>query len=140
MTDDAEDKKDQLHRRELLRMLVGCSAAGQVVLLAGCGGSDSETRIPLEQVPIGRRVRIRHRGDAVELLRSETDIVARSLRCTHQKCEVFWSFEENVYRCPCHPAQFDPEGQPLSGPVTEPLATLPVRIEDATVIVGTPET
>ncbi len=132
------DKKSALQRREVLRILLGCAAAGQVGLLAGCGDSDPETRVPLAEVPIGRRVRIRHMGDAVELLRSEDGIVARSLRCTHQKCEVFWYARDSVYRCPCHPAQFDAEGRPLAGPVTEPLAMVPVRIEGNTVIVGTP--
>ena len=122
----------------MLRILLGCAAAGQVGLLAGCGDSDPETRVPLAEVPVGRRVRIRHMGDAVELLRSEGGIVARSLRCTHQKCEVFWYARDSVYRCPCHPAQFDAEGRPLAGPVTEPLATVPVRIEGDTIIVGTP--
>ncbi len=132
------DKRSALQRRELLRILLGCAAAGQVGLLAGCGDSDPETRVPLAEVPIGRRVRIRHMGDAVELLRSEGGIVARSLRCTHQKCEVFWYARDSVYRCPCHPAQFDTEGRPLSGPVTEPLATVPVRIEGDTIVVGAP--
>jgi len=131
------DKRSALQRREVLRILLGCAAAGQVGLLAGCGDSDPETRVPLAEVPIGRRVRIRHMGDAVELLRSEDGIVARSLRCTHQKCEVFWYARDSVYRCPCHPAQFDAEGRPLAGPVTEPLAMVPVRIEGNTVIVGT---
>lgn len=131
-------ERPALQRREVLRILLGCAAAGQVGLLVGCGDPDPETRVPLAEVPIGRRVRIRHMGDAVELLRSADGIVARSLRCTHQKCEVFWNAPDNVYRCPCHPAQFDAEGRPLAGPVTEPLATVPVRIEGNTVIVGTP--
>jgi Rieske Fe-S protein len=139
MAIDPEEKEPELKRREVLRILLGCAAAGQIGFLTSCGGSDPETRVPLEQVPIGRRVRVRHQGDAVELLRSEEGIVARSLRCTHQKCEVFWNATENVYRCPCHPAQFDPEGRPLSGPVSEPLAMVPVRIEGSTVILGTPD-
>jgi Rieske Fe-S protein len=139
MTKESGDKKTGLQRREVLRILIGCAAAGQMGLLAGCGDADPETRVPLADIPLGRRVRVRHRGDAVELLRTEDGIVARSLRCTHQKCEVFWNAPENVYRCPCHPAQFDTEGRPLSGPATEPLATVPVRIEGPTVILGTPE-
>jgi len=135
---ELDNKGSSLQRREVLRILLGCAAAGQAGLLAGCGDSDPETRVPLAEVPTGRRVRVRHRGDAVELLRDEDGIVARSLRCTHQKCEVFWHAPDSVYRCPCHPALFDPDGNPISGPVTEPLAAVPVRIEGDTVILGTP--
>ena len=138
MDEEPRDERSALQRREVLRILLGCAAAGPVSMLVGCGDSEPETRVPLSEVPVDRRVRIRHMGDAVELLRSEGGIVARSLRCTHQKCEVFWNAPDSVYRCPCHPAQFDAEGRPLAGPATEPLATVPVRIEGSTVIVGLP--
>lgn len=48
--------------------------------------------------------------------------------CTHLGCMVTWRSEEKQFYCPCHGGVFDPEGRPVSGPVSEPLRQLPARV------------
>lgn len=48
--------------------------------------------------------------------------------CTHLGCMVTWRSEEQQFYCPCHGGIFDPQGRPVSGPVSEPLRQLPARV------------
>lgn len=50
------------------------------------------------------------------------------LRCTHQGCEVEWKTDRFV--CPCHGAEFGPDGTPRKGPHKGPLASIPFRITE----------
>jgi Rieske Fe-S protein len=52
-------------------------------------------------------------------------------RCTHLGCNV--RFREGEFRCPCHNGVFDAEGNPVSGPVTDPLERMPTRIRNGVV-------
>lgn len=128
-------------RRDALRLVT--AAAGGVALggtQMACAGGRAEpsavTRLPLSRLADGRRVRIDHHGEPLELLREGERIVARSLVCTHQYCKMFWHQASNGYRCPCHGAQFAPDGTPRSGPISVPMWTLPVRVEGAEVVIG----
>ncbi len=48
-------------------------------------------------------------------------VVARSLLCTHQGCEVAWQPDPDHYVCPCHDGRFDAAGSPVYGPPRQPL-------------------
>lgn len=115
-------------RREALRAL-----AGLVLLpaawLGACGPAEEPgvTRVALADLPLGQRVRIVHRGDPVELLRSSEGVRARSLLCTHQGCEVAWREPVNAYVCRCHEGRYDANGKPILGPPTRPLRTLTIE-------------
>jgi len=115
-------------RREALRAL-----AGLVLLpaawISGCSPAEEPgvTRVALADLPLGRRVRVLHRGDAVELLRSSDGVRARSLVCTHQGCEVAWRDGVGAYVCRCHEGRYDANGKPILGPPTRPLRTLAVE-------------
>ena len=119
-----------------------CAAAPLVHALAGCSdGAEQEAagprlRVPLTDLPESGRTVHRLGPDPVELLREGDRVTARSLICTHQGCEVAWRPDEREYFCPCHHGRFDAEGRPIYGPPSRPLRTLPVRVEDGTVIVG----
>lgn len=132
--------KTNTSRREALRLVTG--AAGGLALGAqlGCGGAraapEAQTRLPLAQLQPGRRLRIDHHGEPVELLLEGERVTARSLVCTHQYCKMFWHPASDGYRCPCHGAEFGPDGRPRSGPISVPMWTLPVRVEGAEVVVG----
>lgn len=129
-------------RRDVLRLMAG--AAGGLALgagAAGCGRGRAEpgdvTRVSLDRVPFNERVRIDHHGEPVELLRTaDGQVQALSLVCTHQYCQMFWHDADAGYRCPCHGATFSADGRPRSGPVTQPMWTLPARIEGREVVVG----
>lgn len=115
-------------RREALRTL-----AGLLLLPAAWMGACAPaaepgvTRVALAALPLGQRVRVLHRGDAVELLRSPDGVHARSLVCTHQGCEVAWRDAVRAYVCRCHEGRYDANGKPIFGPPTRPLRTLAVE-------------
>jgi len=140
------DRTGNLDRRRFLatagRAAAACAAAPLLLPLAGCSGGDDQTaaapvlRVELATLPDGERVRYQLGDDPVELRRQGGEVTVRSLICTHQGCEVHWRPEENDYLCPCHHGRFDASGRPVFGPPPQPLRTLPVRVEDGTVIVG----
>jgi Rieske Fe-S protein len=81
-------------------------------------------------------------GDAVEfsypsehdsalLIRlGENEYKAYQNACTHLKCPVFWSRDENKMVCPCHHGFFDPKsGVPTAGPPRRPLPEVIVALE-----------
>ena len=76
-------------------------------------------------------------GDPGVLVRlAETRYVAYDAACTHEGCPVDYDPEEVHLTCPCHGAIFDParQGQVLAGPATQPLTSLPLRINEAGII------
>jgi len=123
------------------RLVVGGLAVAALGRLGGCAGETENSaapplRVELTDLPLDRPVNFEHRGDPVELLRSESGIRARSLLCTHRGCVVVWKAQISEYQCPCHEARFDAAGQPIAGPPGRPLAELPVTITGTTVVVG----
>ena len=92
------------------------------------------TRVPLEDVPDGGRLRVLLGGRPVELRRSGGQVVARSLVCTHFACEVHWDPEDEVYACPCHDGAFAPDGRVLAGPPNRPLPEVPVVVDGPEVV------
>ena len=89
--------------------------------------------MPLDQLPLGERVRVLHGELPVELMRTAEGVRARSLWCTHFGCEVAWDPVEGLYRCPCHEGFFDAAGRVKAGPPPRSLPELPVRVEEDTV-------
>ncbi len=67
-------------------------------------------------------------------------IVAYSAVCTHTGCDVFnWDAEQLRMACPCHESQFDiyDGARVVGGPVSRPLAMLPLEIvEDVLRVAG----
>lgn len=127
-------------RREAFARLLGLAGASGVgVQAAGCASpppGPAPARVPLSALPPGGRLRVLHRGDPVELRWEGESVLARSLLCTHQGCEVRWRAEIGRYRCPCHQGIFDAAGQPFSGPPTRPLGVIQVRIEAGEIVVA----
>jgi thiosulfate dehydrogenase [quinone] large subunit len=68
-------------------------------------------------------------GHQAYLLHPAADtFVAFSAICTHQGCPV--SFVGPGFRCPCHGATYDQNGQVTGGPAPAPLAKIPVKLTD----------
>ncbi len=116
-------------RREAFARLFGLAGASGIGAQAtGCKseppGPGPATTAAFGAAP-GGRLRVLHRGDPVELRREGEKMLARSLLCTHQGCEVRWRADLERYRCPCHQGIFDAAGQPFSGPPVRPLGRDP---------------
>jgi Rieske Fe-S protein len=110
-------------------------------LLSGCGAPGEEEdsgplTVALAELPLNRRVRLERGERAVEVLRTEDGVTARSLLCTHQGCNVRWVEADRNYFCPCHEGRFDPAGRPVYGPPREPLRDLAVTITPTEVVIG----
>ena len=132
--------KTTTSRREALRLVTGAAGGLALGTQIGCAGGraapEEETRLPLSQLQPGQRLRIDHHGEPVELQLEGERITARSLVCTHQYCKMFWHPASDGYRCPCHGAEFAPDGRPRAGPINVPMWTLPVRVEGSEVVIG----
>lgn len=125
------------------RALLGRLAYGGALLAAwapsACSnrsGSNTKAVVPLADLPLGGRLKIRVAGRPVELRRTVQDVAARSLLCTHTGCTVAWDEGRQRYFCPCHQGVYDADGAVLSGPPTAPLADVPVAVVGADIIVG----
>ena len=71
-------------------------------------------------------------GRQAYLLHPAADtFVAFDATCTHQGCPV--SFVGPGFRCPCHGATYDADGQVTGGPATRPLTRIPVKVVDGKV-------
>jgi thiosulfate dehydrogenase [quinone] large subunit len=73
-------------------------------------------------------------GDPAVLIRlASSHLVSYDVVCPHQGCGVAYDPSRKLLVCPCHGAQFDPTqgAAPLSGPVSQALITLPIRVDAA---------
>ena len=58
-----------------------------------------------------------------------------SNKCTHLGCAVDWSISSNRFKCPCHGALFDAQGNVVEGPPSKPLNKLPAKVEDNKILI-----
>ena len=68
---------------------------------------------------------------------AEDEVIAISAGCTHLGCIVTWDEDQHIFKCPCHDARYDAEGNVLSGPPPAPLKRHPARVEDGKVFLST---
>jgi cytochrome b6-f complex iron-sulfur subunit len=62
-----------------------------------------------------------------------TKLIAVNVKCTHAGCAVEW--KNKTFSCPCHGSQFSADGKVKKGPATQPLATVPVKLEGESVLI-----
>jgi menaquinol-cytochrome c reductase iron-sulfur subunit len=67
--------------------------------------------------------------------KSESETLVLSNVCTHLSCRVNWNDAEKVYACPCHDAQFDSDGNVVSGPPPRPMDVYENKVEDGTLYI-----
>lgn len=60
-------------------------------------------------------------------------IVALNATCTHEGCTVDW--KDGAFVCPCHAAEFGPNGAVKKGPAKKPLAVFQAKLEGDKVFV-----
>jgi menaquinol-cytochrome c reductase iron-sulfur subunit len=69
---------------------------------------------------------------------SDQAVTAFNGRCTHLGCAYSWRTAEphsEQFVCPCHDGVFARDGTVAGGPPPRPLDTLPVRVDDGTVVI-----
>jgi Rieske Fe-S protein len=123
--------------------LAGASALAGCALGQACARGEPApsgpraVRVPLAELPPGRRLVVTWDGEPVELLRS-ADGQARALllSCTHFGCPVEWREADGRYQCPCHDGRYADDGRVLQGPPPRPLRRIPVRIEGDELVLG----
>lgn len=71
----------------------------------------------------------------VLVIRSASNLVAVNPTCTHRGCTVAWQGAQHKFHCPCHGAEFGPDGKVIKGPAAKPLGTYVAKIEGNSVLV-----
>ncbi len=136
-----------MKRREFLRLLLsvlGLTAAGSFVypmvrFLAPATGSTEAKQLTLKksEIPLGDAKEIAYGGTPVMIInRPDKGFIALSRVCTHLGCLVDYNKAQNRIICPCHGAQFDLEGNVLSGPPPKPLPKVLVKVEGDSIVIG----
>ena len=152
-----------MNRREFLTWVgVGWVASSLPVAIAACASDASKT--PSAQTPVAstppapaastpradgflvagtvaeldKNGKIENKKLPVLVVRDTADsktLYAVNPTCTHKGCSVEWEADEKVFDCPCHDADFAPDGKAIKGPATQPLKTYQVKIEGDSVLV-----
>lgn len=66
---------------------------------------------------------------------NETDTLTMSNICTHLACRVKWQEENKVFHCPCHDAEFGPQGEIIQGPQNRPMTQYANKVEDGILMI-----
>jgi Rieske Fe-S protein len=132
--------KRELDRRGALRLLArGCLAAAALPWLPGCRtATEADGPVTLDRAEVERagRTVVTWNDQPVEVRFTGDGFEARSLACTHLGCTVRWVPRREHYACPCHEGYYDAQGNPLGGPPTTPLRSVPVRVAEGRLVVG----
>lgn len=94
----------------------------------------------IEELPVGRGLRVEAAGERVALLRDEDGVFALGDRCSHAEAslsagEVF----AGTVECPRHGSTFDLRtGQALTLPATQPVPVYRVEVEGSEVFLWVP--
>ncbi|MEM8677411.1 MAG: Rieske (2Fe-2S) protein [Cyanobacteria bacterium P01_G01_bin.67] len=140
-----------MQRRSFLNWAgIGLLASYFSVALAACSQTSTDTNSQEasisdadgEFVSLGTEAELQSAG---YLLNEESKIIvvrdreaqlfALNPTCTHQGCIVDWSRESNTLVCPCHNAQYAPDGEVLAKPAPESLPVYEVKSENGEILV-----
>ena len=97
--------------------------------------SSKPVEVPLNQLTIGQAQYADLHGQQIVVTLAAEGPQVFSASCPHLGCSVMWDSAEGVFRCPCHGAMFNSQGQVIRGPASSPLEKLPFEIKDGKVIV-----
>lgn len=91
-----------------------------------------------DEVPEGGVIEVMLAGTPIALYRLDGAFYATHNICTHAFARLSeGSVDADTIECPLHQGVFDIRtGEPLEGPVDEPIATYAVKVEDGAVYVA----
>lgn len=137
----------------IMGLAVGIPAIGYLIAPArkGTPTDDWIPLGPLENYPLGTptlfsftRTKVNGWERTVNsygvfvIRKSDFEVMVLSNKCTHLSCRVNWKDAEQVFFCPCHDAQFGPNGEVLGGPPGRPLDAYTgeaIKIEDGNLFI-----
>jgi cytochrome b6-f complex iron-sulfur subunit len=93
-------------------------------------GPQELMEVPLDALVEGYGHWGEHKGRQIVVIKLGDEIRAFDGTCPHLGCIVRWDSAAGGFRCPCHDAAFDDLGNPIAGPVNQPLRRVKFVIED----------
>ncbi len=135
MNDAAPEQPDSPPVDEGRRRLCQLALGGMTIAAAGTVGypvvaflslpkslrQQEAMEISLSDLPEGAAVWGEHMGRQIVVVRTGGEVRVFDGACTHLGCVVQWEGSSLTFKCPCHGAFFDDQGEPISGPVNIPL-------------------
>ncbi len=102
----------------------------------GGAGAGAPELTALDKVPVGGAVKVASpAGPAIVAQPTAGQVVAFSAHCTHRGVVV--DIQGSKLVCPAHKSTFDAlTGKRLSGPATNDLPAIPVKVSDGEVVIG----
>lgn len=152
-----------MERRKFLGWIgVGTLATNLPILLAACSSSDNSTttEIPTPKtedsqnnqadnpsqtssfVEMGTKQELADKGllfsreqKVIVIADTSGKAIAFNPTCNHQGCLVDWDQTQEQFICPCHDSIFATDGTLVSGPATEGLPPLSLKLEGDKILV-----
>jgi cytochrome b6-f complex iron-sulfur subunit len=91
---------------------------------------DKTGTLLLEKSPVGALLLVGTSG-------SDHHLIAVDPTCTHKGCLVEWKTNTKRFACPCHEAEFSPDGKVKKPPAKTPLKTYIAKIQGEEILVKT---
>jgi cytochrome b6-f complex iron-sulfur subunit len=60
-------------------------------------------------------------SNRIWVIKEPGDLFVIFARCTHLGCTPDWLPQQNMFHCPCHGSEYDPEGVNFAGPAPRPM-------------------
>ena len=126
------------------RRLCQCAIGGMAVVSAGTVGypviaflalpttmRQGETlEVPLSNLSDDAAVWGEKMGQQVVIIKTASGPRAFNGACPHLGCIVQWDRTSRTFKCPCHGAAFNDQGEPVAGPVNSPLKRIEFEVKD----------
>lgn len=101
---------------------------------------DFQVGVPTRVVPVRQITDAWVSGDAPVAAyvhrRSESEVTAFDIHCTHLGCPLDYIDGARQFLCPCHGGAFDREGEVMAGPPPRPMARFATKVEGGEVFLG----
>jgi len=82
----------------------------------------------MDELVEGQAKRVAAGGIGAYVFREGDTVNAVSSVCSHLPCELAWEAPSSQLSCPCHPAKFTPDGQPVGNYGLHALNPVHVRV------------
>jgi cytochrome b6-f complex iron-sulfur subunit len=98
---------------------------------------DAQVTLDKDQIPLGTAKEVTYNEIPLVIInRRGSGFIALSRVCTHLGCLIGYDSFNNKLVCPCHAAEFDLEGNVLTGPAAKSLQRYPLKISSKQITIG----